>query len=123
MAKIKPKRFYIHDDIYHISWRVLTGTKEQEAVNYISKLASIEPVQLEHKLGKQACFYSHTSLKGGAIWFKDARPGGALVAHECLHAVHFLMTHGLDSRLTDDTEEFFAYYLQYLVSQIGRRVW
>lgn len=49
----------------------------------------------------------------GIIWFKTRKP----VPHECFHAVHWIMTErGI--RLSDDSEEAYAYLLDYLINKI-----
>ena len=51
----------------------------------------------------------------GVIYTNSRKPD--VVAHECLHAVSYFLRHkGIP--LNDDTEEAYAYYLQFLVRQI-----
>ncbi len=55
-----------------------------------------------------------------AIWF-PARPSHRTVAHEAFHATFYVLSaKGLT--LTPDSEEAFAYYLDWLIGEIEARV-
>lgn len=52
------------------------------------------------------------------IYFKDKKPIPGVIAHECFHAVEFIMEAiGQTFGLGDNTNESFAYLLQYLVTE------
>ncbi len=48
-------------------------------------------------------------------------PGDPELAHEVFHAVHFLMEN-VGVRLSDDSDEVYAYGIQHLTEQINRRL-
>lgn len=53
------------------------------------------------------------------ILLKETKPG--LIAHECFHAVEFLMDY-LECKLEENTTEIYAYLLEYLVDRIHERL-
>ena len=71
----------------------------------------------------QAHMFAYEGQKDCALWFKWARPPAGAVAHESFHAVRWLLQYSGTTNLNDDTEECFAYLLQWLVNEIGQRVW
>ena len=54
----------------------------------------------------------------GVIWVKDRKDYGT-IAHECLHAVQWA-TNSRGLKLSEDTDEAFAYLLGFLVSTIQK---
>ena len=57
------------------------------------------------------------------IWFSARVPGGRVVAHEALHAtLHVLRRSGIDYG-KEEVEEVIAYFLDWLVGKIGRKIW
>lgn len=54
------------------------------------------------------------------ILFKLTTPD--IIAHECFHAVNFLLRDRMDCRLDDNTEEVYAYFNQWLVQKVNETI-
>lgn len=68
-----------------------------------------------------SCFWTPESKKS-LIWFSILKPGAGLVVHEVVHAA-FKILNGSEIKLNEDTEEAWAYLIDYLTRAIGRKVW
>lgn len=114
---IKIQRFTVVDPVYHFQVTGIYGGTEQEAINWYARKLHVEPWKLDegNRWGHFTCY---RPFKNSIIWFKDKYPPANVVAHECFHAVMYLFeTFGMKGP-TEDSEEVFAYYLQWLVSKL-----
>lgn len=65
--------------------------------------------------------YMHSDFAGAGIWFRDIKPFAHVVAHESVHAaMHILQKRGVP---IGEISEVLPWLVDYLVRQIGRRVW
>lgn len=119
----KQKIYPVTDMTYKCNWYIALGGTVHEAIKYYAKKHDLK--EWNYVVGEDVIghFAGHSEQRGGVIWFKDAVPGGGIVAHECVHATWWFITQHMSCKLEDNVEELFAYYVQYLVSEIGRRVW
>lgn len=119
---MKQKRFFVIETTYRSGWLLAFGGEVNDAIAAYAKKVKVEPWTVPEN--SIAGNFSGISTKcGGCIWFKDLKPGAGIVTHETFHATYWFMKQFLEANLTSDTEELYAYFQQYLVSQIARRVW
>ncbi len=121
--KPRQKRYYINDEIYQSDILVFTGGTCDEAVDYIRNKYDIETApRLSPTEFVNARVMSNPGFKGCALWFKRPKPPASLVAHEVLHIAHHILG-GSGLTLTDESEEAYAYYIDWLTKKIGNKVW
>jgi hypothetical protein len=58
----------------------------------------------------------------GLLWFSD-KAGAGVIAHECFHAAMCVFACAGALPLTAGNDEPFAYYLEWLVREVTRRLW
>lgn len=65
----------------------------------------------------QACVHS---FKGHIVMrFKDKKPRGEVIAHECLHATSRIMKH-VGIEMADESEEAWSYMIGFLYNEVLR---
>ncbi len=107
----------IHDNVYFIEWSVYKGGTLQAAINNFAKAIKATPWQVIESKYRAGHFTAYDTSKNGCLWFKDKKPDPSIVAHECFHAVHWLVDR-IGDKISEDNEEFCAYYLQFLVREV-----
>lgn len=115
------KTFTIKIEIFDARCIVQLGGSIQQAETLYSK--KIAPVQFTGNQPNMIACCLHSDLcKSSVIWFKHPKPGGGLVAHEALHAAfHILELSAV--RPTAQEHETLAYLQEFIIRQIGLRVW
>jgi hypothetical protein len=109
--KIIPIDVYGHDIVVSI------GQSDDDLYEQIQE--NISRKQFDKHMANQKAIATTHKLKTGAILirFKDNIDDAGIVAHEALHAVVFLFKKiGID--FTYESEEAYAYTLEYLTNQI-----
>lgn len=119
----KQKRFNITDMTYRSAWMIGVGGTLEELIKAYAKKIKVEPWEINKNPDRYAHFGGHSEHRGGLLWFKDIKPGAGAVAHESFHATYWFMKYWYKANLTDDTEELYAYFQEFLVREIGQRVW
>ena len=121
----KPKTFKLYDPIFDVDILVCVATRYEDAqIKWRHKGLGQTKAQIlpNDSATRQACVFKITEHKSCCIWFKDVCPGARIVAHEAFHATcHVLGFSGLS--LNDGSEEAYAYFLAWIVREIGNRVW
>lgn len=116
------KKFFLNDPIYGANWVVVFGGELHQAINLFCKKYKVPHTEsAKDTIGRYGHFFTYTPFKGGLIWFPDLRPSSGTIAHESLHAVHYMLSNCLEASLIDANEEIYAYYLQWLVQEIKDR--
>lgn len=119
--KPKPQRFRIDLDQWGSSVTVLCGTTIAEAEKlYCKRYAEVSfKTSVAGAHGYTLC---SGESKGVVLWFALAQPGGGVVCHEAIHAAwHILDFSGVS--VTADNHEALAYLTDFIVRQIGKRIW
>lgn len=109
----------IYDEVNKFEWCIYLGKDLQTAIDSFARGIGVTEEWKASTVGGDGHFFAYSPIKVGAIWFEKPplkQPG--LVAHECFHAVMYLIER-MSSKATEDQEEFMAYYLGFLVSQIN----
>lgn len=92
------------------------GGNPNLVIKRYAKKLGVSPWTIEENSRRAGHFAAYGSHKGGAIWLSD-KAGLGTVSHECFHATFQVLRHsGL--KLSEATEETFAYYLQFLTNKI-----
>lgn len=127
----KRKSFLLKDEIYYSNFLVMAGGDYKQACaqmkrTYERELKNKWPKNFEYseeEIEWDACFMKSPVKSFSGLWFSDLKPKGHVVTHECYHAMwHVMNTVGIDLN-KEASEEAAAYYLSWLVRQIGRRFW
>ncbi|MDX1463960.1 MAG: hypothetical protein R3359_12955 [Marinirhabdus sp.] len=122
----KPKKtairtFKVVNDVWSYAIFVRIGGSVEQAAKAMDKLfesSFAEDNSNPHALAR--CFLLDNE-KSHLIWFRES-PGAGLLTHEVLHSVH----HVLDCsgmQLNRETEEAYAYLIDWTVRQIGFKIW
>lgn len=118
------------DPVYGVPVVLLRGPYERFKRWTIHRYgAHVEFDEMWERTPAARCLWS--AVPGGswsetALWFpSNLKPftalGAAAIAHEALHATHNVMDH-VGVKLTDASEEAFAYYLGWLVREMTGRL-
>lgn len=120
--KTKPRTFTLHDPIYQADIIVSAGTQQQLAANRFGRLLGRNPIQVEPNQHRYASVSYYVDFKGCLIWFRDPSPGVGVLTHEAFHATrHVLTSSGVG--WSEDSEEAWAYFIEWLVKSIGNKLW
>lgn len=122
MSALKKGSFSLYDEVYNVDILVCVGIDFKKAQVMWHKKARITDAKIESDVDMRGGYFGmFPDHRNCLLWFRP-RPAGWIVAHECFHATSFILREsGLV--LTNDSEEAFAYYLGWLVRQIGNKVW
>lgn len=115
----KQKRFILNDPIYKATFLVQRGGTVNSAIACYAKKLKVTPWTIDRVVDGH--FAAYTTHKGGVIWLGD-KAGTGVITHECFHATAYVFEK-LECKLTEATEEVFAYYLQWLTSEVVRRLY
>lgn len=122
--KQKIRRFKLECDVYPYALFVITGGTKQQAIDWFDvKFKGRKDTIVEEDENLQGSMIHLDNELSHLIWFKDSKPGGAIVAHEALHSVCHVMKVLKMGALCENNEEAFAYLLMWTVKKIGNRVW
>lgn len=115
------KTFTIKIEIFDARVIVQAGGSIQQAETTYQK--KIAPAEFKTSYPNMlACCLNSELCKSSVIWFKDNKPGGGIVAHEALHAAfHCLNLSAVHP--TAEEHETLAYLQEFIIRQIGLRVW
>ena len=110
----KPTFNCITDNIFGLNIYWMVGTRGQYRGAVLREFGKINPDKDGSVLASFEVFVRE-DIQIGVIWL--SKKSASMAAHECLHAVHWILQRkGL--WLTDSSEEVYAYYIEYLVTQI-----
>lgn len=121
-VKKRQKPFVVPIEAFNTEVLIILGGKRSEAHITFSKTIKKNPLQgpelSELDVGSSmASTFINDSFMGSCIWFQSLKPTPGVIAHEALHALAHM--HRIQQTpLTPDTEECWAYPLQYLVDKI-----
>lgn len=116
------KIFTLSNDVFQTDIVVCCGFPAERAVRLYEKTFGRKgPQEPVHDSAKAACIRTN-GFKGSVLWFKDAKPGGGVVAHEVFHAV-FAMLYYSGVGLDEASEETWAYCIDWMTKGIGRKLW
>lgn len=116
------RRAFIGEPIFQAEFIVQKGGSLLTFFNWYKKKLKIvdDFIPDENPYCRGRFIYHRGAGHAGIIWLHD-KAGVGVITHECFHAVHQLM---IDKgiKITEDSEEVFAYYQQFLVNEICRKV-
>lgn len=111
------QKIYINDEIYEHGFWFIWGCEHKEAINFINKRYGTNfPAEEEVK--------GVTSIKGDnpyCLWIENKKEAGYpnfTLDHELIHVVHNVMRR-VGIILTDESDEAYTNYFQYL----KRKIW
>jgi hypothetical protein len=118
---VKKQHFIVKYQVYPYELMVICGYGYDEVEIILKKKL---PVEYHEEIGILNCDSMATAYMFSCgvtvIHFKDEIPEGRLmeiIVHESFHAVKLLMD-TIGQTLTDDSEESYAYLLQFITSKI-----
>lgn len=112
--------FKLENEVWQYALFVRVGGTREQALRWFERKLCGAPET--EKSGPYATTFYRNDERSHLIWFEEV-PGGGTAAHEALHSVKHVLAHVGLGPLSDDTEEAYAYLLQWTVSEIGRRLW
>lgn len=116
--RIKPKRAWFYDEIYSFSWFIQLKGSQQSALDWYADSIKVERYAPKDSNEPNGHFSAYRPYKAGVIWFKDIKFLKSQLSHEAFHGVMYVFER-LDMKgPTEESEEVFAYYLQWLVNKI-----
>jgi hypothetical protein len=128
MRKNKSINFVIDYAVYPFELMVSFG---EDIEIFKKRLRAKLPEDIRHEIdsefGVDLCSGRTVMFSGGmtAMWFREyplKASQYALIAHEVFHAVDFLFQR-INIKLSDDSNEAYAYLIQYITEQIYRKLW
>lgn len=114
----KLRRWIFRNDTWLFEIALVVSDDKEAAAKHISKIIQNEAEIDPAKIGM-------TWTVGGGlsvIWLPE-RAGAGIVSHEAFHATRYILECKGLGELSDETEEAYAYLLDWIVRQIGRRIW
>ena len=112
--------FQIKDPMYEMTWHVQFGGPVEKARKQFTKKTGLHTWDVGGE--PEAIFTSADDYWGGLLWFFEKTPDIGVIAHECSHAT-FQALRKLDAKMIDEnTEEVFAYYIDFLIKQVTKRI-
>ena len=126
--KNKSINFVIDYVVYPFELMVSMGEDKEV---FKKRLKKRLPEDMRHEVEDEFCnteFQAQTVMFSGgmtAVWFRECPIKAsqyALIAHEVFHAVDFLFQR-INIKLSNDSNEAYAYLLQYITEQIYKKLW
>lgn len=129
MAKKKNKvnRFIFDNEVYKAGFAVQAGGSLESALKWSEKKGlSFDWDSMKYDIENPPSgivISDKTGIKRFLVWFKDDTPGAGLVSHECLHAsVNTLNGAGV-LNVPIGEQETVAYLLDWMVIEMGNKLW
>lgn len=114
----KPKTIVVHENLFDIDF-VLTFCEWKDLKERVGEFAeephkSILLRNIQEHGNKATALATQYPLEGGGslIWISPRADTGTIV-HELVHASHHALQ-ARDTKLSEDTEEIYAYFLEFL---------
>lgn len=118
---MKAKSTVIHEPLFNVDIFVQRGGNINDCIKKYAVKLDREPWTVEENAARMGHFTCLIGHKSGCIWLNE-KAGLGSVAHEAFHATcEILRRSGM--KLNVHTEETYAYYLQFLINQILRRLY
>lgn len=108
-AKYKIKNIYC--ELFHTNIWVSYGTPKDYFIKQVKHELNTDITLLPNNNGKYFQFRKG-DIAVNWIWSKDKNP--IVLAHEVFHAAHYILQ-GKGFRLTDDSEEAYAYFIEFIM--------
>lgn len=101
----------IHDNVYRVTLYFIVGSERDKCKAWLVKnFGDVSDLNFNEPVGAKTMWHEDNHKKV-AIWLSDSKNLGYLV-HELTHIVHRILSYrGL--KLTDETEEAYAYYTEF----------
>lgn len=117
---MKLKKKVIDDPIFGFNWLIIIGGTVNEAIKIYAKKVGVEPWKRGNS--PKGHFGSCDNNHNGFIWLDKNKIESGLIVHECFHAATYMFERLGMTNLSEQTEELFAYYLEYLVKEVSKFV-
>lgn len=110
----------IKDEIYHANIRIMACCDENEVADYFKKTYSVECGM--NDAGARVFTLRNEKKRLDVIYliipiFDWTIQQQALLVHELFHITYIVLS-AVGIKLSDDSDEAYAYYLQYLTTQV-----
>lgn len=118
---MKAKVVIVHEPLFNVDIFVQRGGKLNDCIKKYAAKLKREAWELEENSGRMGHFTTVIGHKSSCIWLHE-KAGLGTVAHESFHATcEILKRSGV--KLNTHTEETYAYYLQFLINQILKKLY
>lgn len=118
----RPTSFTLYAAVWDTDIAVYCGGSLARANKLFRRRLKIADVEIEDRPSIIGSNLRIDGIKPTAIWFRDVKPSGSIVAHEAMHATIWVLAQSGVS-LTPESEEAYAYMVGWIVREIGKRVW
>lgn len=109
----------IRNPIYNYSLVIFAGGSVKSAKRYVE--VKTGAVFKDESECLEACCITVVGCKNHVLWFESVRPKYSTITHECAHSVSHVFRE-LGARLSEDTEEVYAYLLDWTVAEVLRKL-
>lgn len=116
---MKTKIFVVSWEVFPYDTLVCLGSKKEEILKWIDRTGhklsegEIEAITMRG-MGRTIILKGNQTI----LWLKNyPKPGSGTLAHEIFHAVE-MITDRMGIRLSQDSDEIFAYMIQFLTNKI-----
>ena len=122
--KVRPRSFVIQDPVFRTSHLIGCGLSLPIVIRKFEKLSKLVIPKENYEPGTSNARMIARCGSGGSglIWFREACPSASIIAHEAFHLAYFVLSER-DTPLCEATEEVYAYFQQFIITQIVNKVW
>ena len=123
-SKVKKRAFRVDSGTYPMGLFVVVGMTPMEIFQYVNrkvkgKLSQIDMTYLTLKDTTRAMYVCSGNISIIILRDFEVSPDSiACLSHEIFHCVYGILTHVAGIYLTDQSEEAFAYEIQYLTGRV-----
>lgn len=112
-------RFDLFDPVFKTGLCVQVGGSVNDALARYARRIGEAPWSVEESSGRGGMFSRCRPHKSGSLWLSEYDP--AILAHEAVHAASYLLGEKSGLALSDETDEAYAYYVEWLVREVAKR--
>lgn len=125
MPKTKPLKSYrIQNDVYsYVLYLLAWGTQDKANAWATKKLEPNQPFDLFNEYMQGRCYFVGDGKSHVLYLPYGDGTGIGTVAHEALHSVHHVLSRSGMQALSDETEEAYAYLMDWTMREIVRRIY
>ena len=115
--------FKFIEPYYRVAFQVVVSDSKRKAFArmFPDDIGQEQLASITERSSGAACF-ARDDYKYIGLWFSPSDLLPWRIAHEVLHATHAGLRMSGVGPLNDDTEEAYAYYFEYLLREIHRRL-
>lgn len=115
------KTLIVTDPLFSIDFMVVMGGTREDALKKFNKRTGEQLPEVEHNERQRGWVYTYNRSGAPILIWLHASAWAGIVAHEVFHAVYAALSNRAVP-LSNDTEEVYAYYIQWLFNEIAPKL-